>query len=117
MRTEIKFNKGNVLIDYCDNTQDISICENEIYSNPMRITFMPNTTMTECICLEYTNSIMDKVIEEGNKIINKNVEVFKNFEINFNSHFSAYCLHRSNENLIVSQSGMHVNCKFKKSFE
>ena len=50
MQKEIKFNRGTVIIGYCENSQNVSVFETDIYSEPIRVTFVPNIEMNEEEC-------------------------------------------------------------------
>ena len=116
MQKELKFEKGNLIIGYCDNSQDISVYESREYTEPIRCTFIPNVEMTEKECLKYTNENMPKIIEEVKIVISENNEFYKNFEIDFNSEFLGYNLYRHPLNrdlLIVSESWMRLKCELK----
>lgn len=113
----IEFKKGNLLIGYFDNSQDISVFGSETYTGPLRITFIPNVEMKENECLDYANKNMTKIIEEAKIIISENNEFYKHFEIDFNSEFTSRSLYRHhlNRNLeIVSQISMWPKCILKK---
>jgi len=117
MQKEIKYNKGKLLIGYCDNSQDISVYENGEYTEPIRVTFIPNIEMTEEKCCEYTKDNLKSIIEEIKIIITENNSFYDNFEITFNDEFTGYSLYRHNLNrniLIVSNSTMNVDCKLKQ---
>lgn len=117
MQKKIKFDKGDLIIGFCDNSQDISVYESGKYTEPIKFTFIPNIQMTEKVCLEYTNQKMPIIIQEAKKIINENNEFYKNFEFDFNSEFLGYSLYRHHLNrdlLIVSESWMHLKCELTK---
>jgi hypothetical protein len=116
MQKDIKYNEGKLLINYCENSQDISVYENGTYSETIRVTFIPNIEMTEQRCSSYTNENMKSIIEEIKTIISENIVFYDNFEISFNNEFTGYSLyghHLNRDLLIVSTSTMNVNCKLK----
>lgn len=118
MQKEIKFNKGTIIIGYCENSQDVSVFETGPYSEPIRVTFIPNIEMTEQECSKYTYENLENIIRETKVVISENSEFYDNFEITFYNEFSGYSLYRHHLNsniLIVSNSTMNVNCKLKKS--
>lgn len=118
MQKEIKYKEGKLLIGFCDNSQDISVYENGTYSEPIRVTFIPNVEMTEQKCSTYTSENMKSIIAEVKTIISENKIFYDNFEITFNNEFTGYSLYRHHLNrdlLIVSDSSMHINCKLKNS--
>ena len=117
MQKEIKYNEGLLLIGYCENSQDISVYENGFYTEPLRVTFIPNIEMTEHNCSVYTSEDMKSIIKELKITISENNIFYDNFEIQFNNKFTGYSLYRHHLNrdlLIVSNSTMNVNCKLKK---
>ena len=116
MHKEIKYDEGTLLIGYCENSQDISVYENGTYTEPVRVTFIPNIEMTKQKCLTYTNENMKSIIEDIKTTISENNVFYDNFEISFNNEFTGYSLRRHHLNrdlLIVSNSTMNVNCKLK----
>jgi len=118
MQKNIEFEKGNLIIGYCDNSQDISVYKSGKYTEPITLKFIPKNEMSENQCLEYTNRIIDQVIAETKIIISENKEFYKNFEVEFNSEFLGYYLYRHHLNrdlLIVSESWMRVKCKLKEA--
>ena len=118
MQKEIKFNEGKLLIGYCENSQDISVYESGEYTEPIRVTFIPKSKMTEQKCLEYTNENLKSIIEEIKIIITENNLFYNNFEITFNNEFTGFSLCRHNLNrdlLIVSNTTMNVDCKLKNN--
>ena len=117
MQKEIKYNEGKLLIGYCENSQDISVYESRKYTEPIRVTFIPNIEMTEQRCCEYTKNNLKSIIEEIKIIINENNSFYDNFDITFYDKFTGYSLYRHNLNrdlLIVSNSTMNVDCKLKQ---
>ncbi|KUJ62030.1 hypothetical protein AR687_10790 [Flavobacteriaceae bacterium CRH] len=117
MQKEIIFEKGKLVIGYCDSSQDISVYENGEYSEPIRFTFIPNIEMTEDVSLKYTNEIMPIIIEEAKKIIVENYDFYENFEFDFKSEFLGFQLERqlSNRNfLIVIESWMRLKWHLKE---
>lgn len=118
MQKQIQFEKGSLIIGYFDNTQDISVYESGDYTEPIKLSFIPNVEMTQNMCLEYTNENMNEIIAETKVIISENNEFYKNFKIDFNSEFLGYNLLRNNLNrdlLIVSKSWMRLNYELKKN--
>jgi hypothetical protein len=116
MQKKIIFEKGILIIGYCDNSQDISVYRSGEYTEPIRFTFIPNPNiqMTENSCIEYTNGIMPRIIEEAQSIISTNNEFYQNFDIDLKSDFSGFNLDRHSLNrdlLIVRNSWMHLKCK------
>ena len=115
MQKEVKFEKGNLVIGYCDNSHDISIFESS-ESEPLTLTFKPTVIMNSSKCSEYTNEIIHEIIKEAKIVVSENNEFYKNFEIEFNSEFSGSFSHRHTINrdlLKVSESWMFVNWKLK----
>ena len=49
MQKKIIFEKGALIIGYCDNSQDTSVYRSGEYTEPIRFTFFPNPNiqMTE----------------------------------------------------------------------
>ena len=118
MQKEIKFNKGTVIIGYCENSQDVSVFETEIYSELIRVTFVPNIEMNEEECSKYTYENLENIIRETKIVISENFEFYEKFEITFNNEFTGYSLYRHHLNrdlLIVSKSTMNVKCELKKT--
>jgi hypothetical protein len=118
MQKEIKFEKGKLLIGYCDNPQDISVYESGELIDPIELRFFTNVEMKENECLDYANKNMSKIIEEAKIIVSENNEFYKHFEIDFNSEFTSRSLYRHhlNRNLeIVSEISMRPKCKLKKN--
>ena len=118
MQKKIEFEKGNLIIGYCDNSQDISVYESGKYTEPITLKFIPKYEMSENQCLEYTNKIIEQVIEQTKIIISENEEFYKNFEVDLNSEFLGYYFYRHQTNrdlLIVSESWMRVKCKLKEA--
>ena len=118
MQKEIKYSKGTLIIGYCENSQDISVFETDMYLEPIRVTFVPNTEMNEEECSKYTSENLDNIIQETKSIIYENFEFYNNFEITFNNEFTGYSLYRHHLNrdlLIVSKSTINVNCKLIES--
>jgi hypothetical protein len=118
MQKKIEFEKGNLIIGYCDNLQDISVYVSEQFTEPIKISFVPKIEMDEKYCLEFTNKHMIEIILEAKKIIQENDEFYKNFEISFYSEFTGYSLyrHKLNRNiLIVASSSLNVDCKLKNN--
>jgi hypothetical protein len=118
MQKEIKYKEGKFLIGFCDNSQDISVYKNGTYSEPIRVTFIPNVEMTEQKCSTYTSENMKRITAEVKTIISENKLFYDNFEITFNNEFTGYSLYRHHLNrdlLIVSDSSMHINWKLKNS--
>ncbi|MRX67052.1 hypothetical protein SAMN06265349_102985 [Flavobacterium resistens] len=115
MQKKLSFEKGTLVIGYCDNSQDISVYESGEYTEPIRLTFIPNLIMTEDICIEYTNEIMPKIIAETKIIISENDDFYKNFEFDFNSEFLGFQLERNalNNRLIVGESWMRLKYHLK----
>ncbi|EKT3956729.1 hypothetical protein SL053_002088 [Flavobacterium psychrophilum] len=118
MQKEIKYSKGTLIIGYCENLQDISVFETDMYLEPIRVTFVPNIEMNEEECSKYTSENLDNIIQETKAVIYENFEFYNNFEITFNNEFTGYSLYRHHLNrdlLIVSKSTMNVNCKLIES--
>jgi len=119
MQKKIIFEKGTLIIGYCDNSQDISVYRSGEFTEPIRFTFIPNPDiqMTEKFCTEYTNGIMPRIIEEAQNVISINNEFYQNFNIDLKSNFSGFNLYKHSLNsdlLIVSKSWMTISCKLIK---
>lgn len=114
MQKKIEFEEGNFIIGYCDNLQDISVYVSEQFTEPIKISFVPKIEMNEKYCLEYTNKHIAEIVLEAKKIIQENIEFYKNFEISFYSEFTGYSLYRHKLNrdiLMVSSSSLNIDCK------
>ena len=117
MQKNIAFEKGILIIGYWDNSQDISVYEAGGYTEPIRLRFVPTIEMTEQKCLEYANENRSEIIHEAKTVIAENDEFYKNFEIDFDSEFLGWTLHRHHLNrdlLIVDTCWMPVECKLKE---
>jgi len=116
MQKKINFEKGTLIIRYCDSSQDISVYQSGEFTEPIKFTFIPNPNiqMTEKSCAYYTNEVMPVIIEEAKSVIFTNNEFYTNFEINLISQFSGFNLERhflNRDLLIVRSSWMHLKCK------
>ena len=61
---------------------------------------------------------MPRIIKEAQDVISTNNEFYQNFDIDLNSNFSGFNLHKHSLNrnlLIVSKSWMYINCNLKES--
>jgi len=116
MQKEITFNEGKLLIGYCENSQDISVYETGMYTEPIKVTFIPSIEMTEESCFEYTNENMKSIIKEIKIVISENNVFYDNFEITFNDEFTGYSLykHHLNRDLLIVSSTLNINCNLKK---
>ncbi len=120
MQKTINFEKGTLIIGYCDNSQDVSIFLNGEFTEPITFTFIPlaEIQMTEKSCVDYTKEIMPLIINEAKILISKNKEFYRNFEIDFLSRFAGFNLDRhvlDRDLLIVRKSWMRLISKLIES--
>jgi len=116
MQKVLEKQKGKFLIGYCDNSEDITLFKSGYLSETLRITFYPNTIMSEEECSIYTSEMKTEVIEEAKKIAADNFEFYKNFDLSFYREFSGYCLgYNLNRQLIVINSSLNIKSTYKTS--
>jgi hypothetical protein len=116
MQKQIKFDKGTLAINYCNNLQDIIIDENGTFKFPLKVSFIPNVQMTEKCFLEYSNKIMNNIIVEINSVILENKLFYDNFETTISKMFTSHILYRNpeqNNKLLVLKSYININCVLK----
>lgn len=114
MQKKIEFEQGNLIINYCNNSQNISFFETREDSEPIEIIFIPKNHITEKFCFEYTTEIMPEIINETKLILKKNSEFYNNFDIDFFSDFFGFISFKDGDAEIVCESWMRLNFKLKK---
>lgn len=117
MQKEIKKAKGQFVIGYLQNSDDIKLYDNANYSDLIKVLFIPNLKIKEQECKKYLNDFIPELENEIKIIINENQSFYKNFNISFDREFTGVSLFRDDINpdtLNVSDTTMYVNSEIKQ---
>ena len=112
----IKREKGDFVIAYWKDSDNIEVYVENDYYDPIKIYFNPYIEMSQEECFKYTKYFYAELESEVKVIINQNQEFYKNFDILFGKEFTGFSLGRNKinrEKLIVSSATMYLGCKLK----
>ncbi|AWI26831.1 hypothetical protein [Flavobacterium pallidum] len=116
MQKIINSDKGNFVIGYCDNLEELEMYQSNYLTEAFRIEFKPNCIMTEEMVKDYTSNFVNFLKTEVLELAKIHSDFYDHFEISFANEFTGFSLGRKENysELIVSISSMNVFTKIKE---